>query len=116
MEAPIQRVIVFGMTYGTHSKHRHGCARPIIRNVARNGESRAAIRAVNEGITISAVRRIEQFLQALVTGGNVGGNQGTNRFALVRRDDAEFPFTIARDVVNGEICDVSQGWWLRSHA
>src|SRR3974390_1531285 len=77
MEATIGGIVVFGPAGGAHLEFVHRSARAIIRDVANDGEARATVGAVDERIAESTVARIGHFAKAVVTHGDVRGNQGT---------------------------------------
>ena len=86
------------------AKDRHGSARAVVRDVAHDGETRPAIRAVDEGVAVAAVVGIEHLAQAIGADRDVRRDQ---RPALPDRRGWRGCET--RVVVAGEICTTSAG-------
>ena len=57
VKAAVERIVVFGLAGRAHCELRHRGLRPVVGNAARDGEARAAVGAVEEGIAIAAVVR-----------------------------------------------------------
>ncbi len=74
MKAAVQRVFIFTLAIGTHQKGVHGGPVPVIGNIFNNGETRAAIGAVGEGVTETPVRWVKYLSPAVGAGGQVGGD------------------------------------------
>ncbi len=64
------------LTLRTKRKNRHRRVRTIIRHSPDNGETGSAVRAVNKGITVTAVAGVKQFTQTNITGCCVRDNFG----------------------------------------
>ena len=95
-----------GSSYSAwHAAHilnsRHGSLRAVVGNAARDGEARAAIGAVEKGIAIAAVLRIEQLAQTVGARRRVGGNAGAHLAAGFAGDDAEVFFSPWRNALGG---------------
>src|ERR1039458_5846746 len=67
VKAAVQRILVFRKTCRAHGKHRHRRARPVVRNIANDGEAWPAVSAVNKWIAIAPVIRVKHFTQAIRT-------------------------------------------------
>jgi len=57
-----------------HGEHGHRSARPVVRDITHNSEARAAIGAVDEGIAVASVLRIQQLAQAIIADSNIRRN------------------------------------------
>ena len=75
VEAPVGRVLVLGAAGRAHGEARHGRVRPVVRDVAHDRESRAAVGAVRERVAEAAIGRVEQLGQAVGAGRAVGGHR-----------------------------------------
>jgi hypothetical protein len=75
VKAPVEWIVVFRLASWTHGKDLHGCLFTIIRDILYDREARATVGTVNERIVIAPVGRIEQFVQAVVTGRTIGRNE-----------------------------------------
>ena len=63
----------------------------VVGQLIDDGEAWTAIRAVDEGIVIAAILRIEEFGHASIAGGKIGRNErGLVRFGIIRKTDLEF--------------------------
>src|SRR4051812_36690990 len=102
MEAPIGWVVVFALTISAHRERRHRGQRTIVRDVANDRETRSAIRAVDEWITVAPVGRIEHFATAIVTNCNVGRDENFLFLRAVALDNFELAITIRIEVANVE--------------
>ncbi len=71
MESAIRWVGVFALAVGAEWKTRHGCLRSVVGDVFDDGEAWAAVGAVDEGIVIAAVSRVEEFAQTVGADGDV---------------------------------------------
>src|SRR5680860_764531 len=65
MKAPVGGIDVFGLTLGTHDERGYAGVGPVIWNRAHDGKPRAAVRAVGEGVTVMAARRVEYLNRTL---------------------------------------------------
>ena len=74
MKAPVVYVFVFLPAVFAQLKSGHGRVAPVIGDVSDNGEPRAAVRAVYEGIAVPPVLRVEQFLEACAARGDIRGD------------------------------------------
>ena len=79
VEAPVCRVVVLGLAGRAHCETRHRSLRAVVGNAAGDGEARAAVGAVQEGIAIAAVGWVEQLAKAIGARRGVGGNPGGTR-------------------------------------
>jgi hypothetical protein len=55
MKAAVRGIVIFRLTGRAHLERGHGGEGPVIRNVFDNGEPRATVRAVDEGIAIPPI-------------------------------------------------------------
>src|SRR6266566_3712215 len=108
MKAAIQRIVVFGLACSTHREKCHRSARPVVRNIADDGESRATIRAIDEGIAKPPIARFEQLAQTIVASGHVGRDQGMNGFASLAGNNPKLAVAVAREIANRHISDSRQ--------
>ena len=69
--APVFDVVVFPVAVRAHGKDAHGGLRPVIGHILDDGKAWAAIGAVDKGITVTPVFRIQQLPQAVVTDADV---------------------------------------------
>ena len=74
VEAAIGGVVIFGLTGGTHRKFVHRGAGAVIRDVADDGETRAAVCAVDERVAEATVTRISYFAETVFADSDVGGD------------------------------------------
>ena len=74
VEAAVERIVVLGLAGGAHGEARHRGLRPVVGDAAGDGEARAAVGAVEKGITEAAVAGVEKLAEAIRTGGGVGGD------------------------------------------
>jgi hypothetical protein len=101
-QAPVELIFVFRKTCPTHREPCHGRARTVVRNIANDGEARAAVCAINKRITIAPVIRVEQLALTIRTNRNVWRNQRAYFFSLVAMNNAEVLIAITRQVMDGE--------------
>ena len=69
---------------------------PVVGDVADDREPGAAVGAVDEGVAVTAVFRVVQLPQAVVTGRDVGGDEDIFPAFLLAGDDAEGRFARGR--------------------
>ena len=89
MKAAVGGIVVLRLAGRAHLEIRHRGLRAVVGNPARDGEARAAIRAVQKRIAIAAIVRIEQLAQAVGTRRRIGGNAGRNLAAGRAGDDTK---------------------------
>ena len=65
--AAVFDVVVFPCTVGAHGEAAHGGQRAVVRHVPHDGEARAAVGAVDEGIAVTPVLRVQQLAAAVLT-------------------------------------------------
>ena len=90
MEAAVERVVVFCLASRAHGKDLHGCLFAIIRDILHDGEAGAAVGAVDEGVAIAPVGRVEQFAKAVVAGRTIRRDErlALDSFLTVGDDEA----------------------------
>ena len=76
MVAAVFNVVIFPLAVRAHGKGLHGSLRPVIGNVLDDGQTRAAVGAVNKRIAIAAVLRIQQLPQTVGADGDIRGDEG----------------------------------------
>src|SRR5581483_1317224 len=116
MEPPARRDVVLLGAPRAHGKGAHRGRGPVIGERLDDGEARPAARAVDEGIAVASVGRIEQLAQAVRTGGRVGGHW--ERFAGDRQAlvDLERASAGEGDRDCPQLLDACEGWRVRPEA
>ena len=89
MEAPVERIGIFLRTGGTHGKDIHRGGGPIVGKALDDGEARAAVGAVDEGVVVTAVRGVEKLAEAVGAGSDVGRDERSALGARVRGHDGK---------------------------
>ena len=90
VETSIGRVVVLTLTREAHTERAHRGVGAIVRKLPQDGEARAAIGAVDEGITIASVVRVEQLGDAGVASRQIGRDEGRlKRGNIVREMNLE---------------------------
>src|SRR5208282_2222531 len=89
VKAPVERILIFLKAGRTHGERRHRGARPVVRNVANDGETRPAVGAIDEWIEVTPVVRVEHLTQAIRADCDVRRNQRANLFPLMAMKNAE---------------------------
>ncbi len=108
MKAAIERVVVFGLTLGAHGELCHRGLRSVVGDATGNCESRSAVCAIQEGVTIAAITRIEQLAKAVGAGGGVCRNSGADTAEHFAGDDAKTGFSRGRHVGGENRIDARQ--------
>src|SRR5450759_1652651 len=75
VKSAVEWVFVFLFARRAEWETGHGGVGPIIRDVVDDAKARAAVCAVDEGVTITAVGRIEEFSLAVRADRDVGRNR-----------------------------------------
>ncbi len=109
MEAAIGDGFVLATALGAHRETRHGGSRPIVGNVARDGEARPAIGAVGERVAIAAVGRIENFGQAIGANRDIGRDRKPTLRTAAAADYFETFEMLGRNRFANDALD-SRGW------
>ena len=81
VEAPVARVVVLGRAGVAHGEAGHGGGGPVVGDAQRDGEARAAVGAVGEGVAVAAVGRVGELGRAGRAGGQVGADGDARRAA-----------------------------------
>ncbi len=100
VEAAVQRVFVFPLAVGAHLEDAHGGQRPVVGDVLDDGEARAAVGAVGEGIAVAAVALGENFLQAGAAGGDIRRDELV--FARLGYAVADFKALVAGGLIEAD--------------
>src|SRR5262249_40365340 len=72
MKTAIARVVIFSRAIPAHFEPGHCGERAVVGNIANDGKSGTAVGAVNKGIEITAVRRIEHLPETVHTRRDIG--------------------------------------------
>jgi hypothetical protein len=75
MKPAIAGVVVFRAAVWTHRERRHRRPLSVVRSSSNNRQPRTALGAIKKRIMIPSVIGIEEFSQAVITCGDVGGNE-----------------------------------------
>ena len=94
VKAPVKWVAILGGALGAHGKAVHGRGHSVVRQRPDDGKARPAVGAVDKGVVIASVGGVEQFAQAVVTGGDIGGDERRMRGLVLRRHDAKALFIV----------------------
>ncbi len=89
VEAPVARLLVLAAAVGAEREAAHRRVRPVVRQRADDGEARAAVRAVQEGIAIPAIGRVVQLGEAVVARREVGKDRDALRATARALSDLE---------------------------
>jgi hypothetical protein len=73
VKTTVKWIVIFGGASRTHLESPHRGFGTVVGDILDDREARAAVRAVNEGIAITLVARIKQFLQAVWADADIGG-------------------------------------------
>jgi len=73
--APRGWIPVLGATGGTEGKISHCRLRPVIRDAGDERKTRTAVGAINKGVVITAIVRVEELGEAIVTKVGIRGNR-----------------------------------------
>ena len=92
VKTPVEWVGILRGALGTHGETVHRCGRSVIRQRSDDGKAWAAVSAVDKGVVIASVGGIEQFAQAIVTGGDIGRDERRVRGLVLRCYDAKALF------------------------
>src|SRR5258708_1256040 len=83
MKPAISRIVVLSLASRAHGEALHGSTDAVIGKSLNNSETRAAIGAIGEGITITPVIFIKYLSQTIRTGRDVGQDQGCLGLRLI---------------------------------
>src|SRR5579883_892062 len=112
VEAPVQRVFVFLPAGRTHGEDTHGRLFSIIWYILHNGETRAAVGAVDEWIAETAIIGVEELAQAIIAGRGIRRDE---RIAFRTSMAVRYPevrFISRRHLMRDKRIDAGQGWWF----
>src|SRR5215204_1903474 len=71
VEASVGGILVLAEAVRAHSKARHCCSGPVVRDRAGDGEARAAVGAVGERVTVASVCGVHKLGEAVFAGSDV---------------------------------------------
>lgn len=75
MIAAIGHVGVLGGALRAHLESAHGGHGAVVGEVLDDGEARSAVRAVDEGVVVTSVLRVEELAYTGVAGGEIGTDE-----------------------------------------
>lgn len=89
VKAPIKWIFVLSPASLAHREvtHRGPCS--VVRNVFDDGEARTAVSAVNKGIAVTAILRVEQLGETIDAGSDVGRDGNKAFFVHLALGDAK---------------------------
>ncbi|OQA96753.1 MAG: hypothetical protein BWY25_02215 [Chloroflexi bacterium ADurb.Bin222] len=99
VKAAVGGVFVLGTTGVAEREDAHGSIGPVVGDVRDEGEARPAIRAVDEGVAVAPVGRIEQLPQAIGTSRHVRRDEHETSCLRLRMADLE-----RRVAIRGDRC------------
>lgn len=108
VETAIGRIVILRLAGSTHLEGGHGSARAVVRNIANDGEARATIGAVNEGVAKTAVARIHHFTQTIGAHGDVRRDERFGRRVKTAGEDAESGFRLQLGIAGKKRGDFGQ--------
>ncbi len=89
MEAPVERVGVFAPAVRAHLELAHGRVWPVVGNVEDDGEARAAVGAVGEGVQMTPVVGVEKLGKAGRASSEIGQYGGGFLLPGIALEDLE---------------------------
>ena len=102
VEAAVARVAVLLGALGAHREVAHRGHRPVVGDVADDGEARAAVRAVDERVAVAAVAGSRSSASALGARGDVGRDERHRALLGARRADREVAEALGLDVLGDD--------------
>ncbi len=110
MEAAVERVLVFGGTVRAERETRHGGVGPVVGDVTDDGETRAAVGAVDERVAIAPIGRVEQLAQAVGADAHIRRDGHKGGRVIFGMDDLEAAKAARRLPGHAQLIDARQGW------
>ena len=108
MKSSVPRIVVLRLASRAHAKARHGCVRPIVRNVPDDRVTRAAVGAVGELITKAPVGRIAEIAVAVGAGGHVRRYQHELALLCLAFSNPEIPLAQRIDLRHQHLFNARQ--------
>ena len=105
VKAPVKRVAILCGALGAHGKAIHRRGRSVIRQRPDDGKARPAVGAVDKGVVIASVGGVEQLAQAVVTGGDIGGDERRVHGLILRRYDTKGLLIVGIPSVGLQVCN-----------
>src|SRR5215207_10058440 len=112
VEPTISRVVVLSLALGAHLEVSHGGHGPVVGHRAGYSEPRTAVGAVGERIPVASVRRVKEFREAVLAGGDVWRDQGPPPNPLPALLDTEISLLPYREGSPDHSLDHGQRWSL----
>src|SRR5215210_1261837 len=109
VEAAVGGIFILAAAVGAHRKARHRGRGPVVRDRAGDGEARAAVRAVDERVTVTPVRWVQKLGQAVVAGSDIRRDERLPAESLPALLDAELLVPERREWLPEDGLDHSQG-------
>src|ERR1700722_6190836 len=89
MKAPVGGMGVFGGAFVVEQPVVHGRVLPVVRQAKHDGVTRTAVGAIDVGIPVMPVSRIEKLFQAVIANREVRRNTNRGMIAPLARPDSE---------------------------
>ena len=105
VKAPVKRVAILCGALGAHGKAIHRRGRSVIRQRPDDGKARPAVGAVDKGVVIASVGGVEQLAQAVITGGDIGGDERRVHGLILRRYDTKDLLIVGIPSVGLQVCN-----------
>ncbi len=116
VETAIGGIVILSLAGGAHLESGHGSTRAVVGNIANDGEARAAIGAIDKGITETAVAGIHHFAQAIGAHGDVRRDERFGGRVETAGEDAESGFGLRLSIARKERSDFGQRREFRRQA
>src|SRR5262245_9701423 len=110
MKPTISRILILGSAFIAHAERSHGGAVTIIGRAGHDRQPRSTVSAIEKGIAVSAVRRIEELSQARVAGGHIGRDKNRTTRIRLAPFDSKFSRATRRLQLPRQPVDVYQRW------
>src|ERR1700693_5180195 len=89
VKTPVSGIGVFGVAFGVEQPTAHGGVLPVVRQAEHDGVTRTAVGAIDVGIPVTPVSRIEKLVQAVIANREIRRNANRGMIAALACPDGE---------------------------
>ena len=100
MKPSVHRIVIFALAGRAQREAVHRCVATVVRDLLNNGVSWTTVGAIDEGVTVTSIRGVEQFSQTIFASRQINRDLRIDSGTAVRKIDFELSCITRGDIGN----------------